>query len=351
MKKIILLFALSTVLFSCKKENTSPNNDLNSSELSISSLDCDGVKINGELKVNTEAINVSALVMYTGGNGKSFSTIKISSEGVTGLTATLNAGTLVNGNGELKYEISGKASNSGEAVFKIILGGKSCSFKIEVDSLTPTSGYGASITDIDNNTYKTVYIGDQLWMAENLKTTKFNDGTDIDQVTDKSLWINKTSPAWTYYNNSDVNNQTYGKLYNWYVANSTSKGDKNVCPSGWRVPTDLDWDELINYLDSTADGGLNYPNVAGSKLKQVGITNWASPNSDATNSTLFSALPGGLRGGNGEFYSIGNVAYFWSKTEKDTDNAWYRALNNLNSNTNKNHTVKTNGLSIRCIKD
>ena len=355
MKRLLFSIVLLSALVSCKKETVTPTNNGNSTNdtvsASISSLDCSSLIITGVLKKDSLANGVSFRMNYSGGNGKSFLAQTISSTGVTGLTASLVAGTLSNGTGFINFEVSGKPVSEGDAIFALNFGGKTCSVIMSVSGSQPLSGYGSDIVDYEGNSYKTIYIGNQQWMAENLKVSKFNDGTAINEVTDKSQCLNQTTPAWTYYNNSDINNTSYGKLYNWYVTNSSTNGDKNVCPTGWHVPTDTDWDELIIYLDSAADGGNNYPNVAGSKLKQVGITHWITPNSDATNSTLFSALPGGLRGGSGDYYSFGTAAYFWSKTEKDTDNAWYRALNNLNSNANKNATAKANGLSIRCVKN
>ena len=146
----------------------------------------------------------------------------------------------------------------------------------------PTSGYGPNITDVDGNSYKTVYIGQQQWMAENLKVSKYNDGSTIPNVTGINEWLNLTSGAWSYYNNDAVNNVKYGKLYNWYVVSKTTNGNKNVCPQGWHVSTGIEWAILTDYL-----GGLN---IAGGKLKEAGLLNWSNPNKDATNSSLFTGL-------------------------------------------------------------
>ena len=155
---------------------------------------------------------------------------------------------------------------------------------------------GANITDVEGNSYKTVTIGTQTWMAENIKVSKYSDGTTIPNITDNTQWQNDTSGAWSYYNNDAANNTKYGKLYNWYAVSKTSNGNKNVCPTGWHVPTDAEWTVLIDYL-----GGET---VAGSKMKEVGTTSWNIPNTDATNTSLFSALPGGSRGSFGN-QSIG----------------------------------------------
>jgi uncharacterized protein (TIGR02145 family) len=207
----------------------------------------------------------------------------------------------------------------------------------------PTSGYGQNITDVDGNTYKTVYIGNQQWMAENLKTSKYNDGTVIPNVTDNTEWKNNKTGAWCYFYNDANYNTKYGKLYNWYAINATTNDNKNVCPTGWHVPTDNEWTFLSDYL-----GGEN---VAGGKMKEVGTTNWISPNKDAINTSLFSALPGEFRYYSGGFGSNSERCDFWSSTENYTENAWYR---NLHSNDGKLYRfsfTKDFGLSIRCLKD
>jgi uncharacterized protein (TIGR02145 family) len=209
-----------------------------------------------------------------------------------------------------------------------------------------TSGYGEDIFDIENNKYKTVYIGNQQWMAENLKTSKYSDGTMILNITDDTQWQNNTTGAWANYNNSDSLGEKYGKLYNWYAVSPTTNGNKNVCPTGWHVPTDAEWTVLTDYL-----GGES---IAGGKMKEVGTTNWNSPNTDATNITLFTGLPCGLRYGSGGFYSgIGNSGYWMSSTEKDAYYAWIRELNSANSIVNRSVGMKgkKSGFSVRCLKD
>jgi uncharacterized protein (TIGR02145 family) len=205
---------------------------------------------------------------------------------------------------------------------------------------------GPNITDNDGNTYKTVIIGTQTWMAENLKTAKYSDGTPIPNITDNIQWENNTTGAWSYYNNDVANNAKYGKLYNWYAMNKTSNGNKNVCPTGWHVPTDTEWTVLTDYL-----GGLT---IAGGKMKEVGTTSWNKPNTDATNTSLFSALPGGYRD-DGSYKSIGNYGNWWSSTELDLVSAWNYGLYSFNGNFNGNayryYSVKTYGLSVRCLRD
>src|SRR5574344_993327 len=169
----------------------------------------------------------------------------------------------------------------------------------------PNITYG-SMTDIEGNTYKTVTIGTQTWMAENLKVTKYNDGAAIPNVTDNTAWSKLTTGALCDYDNTPSNSETYGKLYNWHAVN-TGK----LCPTGWHVPSDAEWTKLTDYLTSDAGG----------KLKETGTTHWNSPNTSATNETGFTALPGGSRGYSGAFLNVCGYGYWWSATEGGTNSA------------------------------
>ena len=201
---------------------------------------------------------------------------------------------------------------------------------------------GPNITDGEGNSYKTVTIGTQTWMAENLKVSKYNDGTTIPNIIDNTQWQNDTSGAWSYYNNDVANNTKYGKLYNWYAVSKTTNGNKNVCPTGWHVPTDAEWTVLTDYLGGSI--------VAGGKMKEVGTASWNSPNTDATNTSLFTGLPGGYRYSKGVCDYIGSVGGWWSSTEYDTSNAWNRGLSSYNGSAYRGY-IKTNGLSVRCLRD
>jgi uncharacterized protein (TIGR02145 family) len=207
--------------------------------------------------------------------------------------------------------------------------------------------YGNGVTDIDGNKYKTTIIGTQEWMAENLKVTKYNDGTTIPNVTDSAQWSKLNSGAWCNYKNNDSLGNIYGKLYNWYTANKVSNGNKNVCPNGWHVPTDIEWTILTNYL-----GGLS---VAGGKMKEEGIVNWRTPNTGAINTSLFTLLPAGDRNGAGEFLDLTNNGLIWSSSEyKDVSGwtaGWLLYAKYSGNNIEKLSFTKRNGSSIRCIKD
>lgn len=201
-----------------------------------------------------------------------------------------------------------------------------------------------TVTDIDGNIYNTVTIGTQVWMKENLKTTKYNDGTAIPIVTDNAAWSKLTTPGYCWNNNDEASfKATYGALYNWYVVDAASNGGKNVCPTGWIVSTDGQWTTLITYL-----GGEN---VAGGKLKETGITHWQSPNAGATNESGFTALPGGNRNGNGEFFTTGYNGYWWSSTAAYTYYAFLQSIYSISSIIYRRQYVMSSGFSIRCLED
>jgi uncharacterized protein (TIGR02145 family) len=201
--------------------------------------------------------------------------------------------------------------------------------------------YG-SVTDIDGNIYKTITIGTQTWMAENLRTTKYRNGVAIPNVTDSTAWTSLTTGAWCNYNNDASNVQRkYGKLYNWYAATDS----RNIAPTGWHVPFDAEWSTLTTYLGGEA--------VAGDKLKETGTCNWLNPNTGATNETGFSALPGGVRSyGDGTLFGgVGYRGYWWSATEGSTSYAWLRYIYYTDSGVYRGGYDKTDGFSVRCVRD
>ena len=312
---------------------------------SIQNIDCGAVANTGVLLDATPASNVSSILTYTGGNGGAYSGQTILSTTVTGLKATLISGTFSNGNGNLTFTITGTPSSSGDAIFSINIGGKSCVLTRSVKINTLIGSYAQNLSDIDGNTYKTVKIGSQIWMAENLKTAKYNDGSYISNVTDNNLWGNLSSGAWCYYNNSDSLGKIYGKMYNWYVVSAFSSENKNVCPVGWHVPSNSDWTILSDFLGGTT-------NNLTSKIKEYGVSHWNSPNVDATNTSLFTALPGGYyynwgdySGNKYTFYGLGAECGWWSNQENWIFNIGNAILENGGS-ANKNA-----GRSIRCLKD
>lgn len=199
------------------------------------------------------------------------------------------------------------------------------------------------VKDIEGNRYKTIFIGDQRWMTENLKVGKYNDGTIIPNVIEDKEWVNLTTGAWAYYDNENVNNITYGKLYNWYVVSLTMNGNKNVCPKGWHVPSDSDWQILVDYL------GGEY--LAGGKMKDVNHKSWDSSYINIESNSLFNGTPGGDRDYGGGFYGIRNFGYWWSSSYYGEEDVWSWFLDNDTEFMLKSHNFYTSASSIRCIKD
>jgi uncharacterized protein (TIGR02145 family) len=208
----------------------------------------------------------------------------------------------------------------------------------------------STITDIDNNTYSTVSIGTQCWTTTNLKVTKYNDGTLIGDSTN-STWGTAVIGARTGY---DVNVVplsdyvgTFGYLYNWYAVSDTRK----LCPEGWHVPTDSDWNKLVKYIHSVADttGLATQSTSAGTNLKENNAL-W-NPNR-GTNTSGFSGLPGGFRDNVGSFFNIRLIALFWSATQNGASNsAWYRNLYSSSGDVYRGDTIKSFGASVRCLRD
>ena len=198
-------------------------------------------------------------------------------------------------------------------------------------------------TDADGYTYKTVTIGEQEWFAENLKTSKYNDGTVIPNVTDGDLWGGLTTGAWCNYDNSSSNGATYGKLYNWYAV-ETGK----LCPTGWHVPTDTEWTVLEDYLTANGHNGTE-----GTALKST--SNWNGYGNETwgngTNDYGWNGLPGGYCVWYGGFGTIGYFGAWWSSSQSNTDDAWHRSLSSFNGYVSRNDSTKEYGFSVRCLRD
>jgi uncharacterized protein (TIGR02145 family) len=212
--------------------------------------------------------------------------------------------------------------------------------KKEENTNTPASATTNSETvkDVDGNSYKTVKIGNQTWMAENLRVSKYNDGTSIPVVTDKKAWEALKTPAMSEYDNSSSNGATYGKMYNFYTV-STNK----VCPTGWHVPSDQEWLTMINFL-----GG---DSIAGNKMKAIDNTLWTNLSSNSTNSSGFSGLPGGNRWADGVFDGLTRHTTWQTSTEADSTSSFGRYIGNSSANVGRSWTSKRYGLYIRCLKD
>lgn len=207
----------------------------------------------------------------------------------------------------------------------------------------PDLTYG-SMTDQEGNVYKTIVIGTQEWMAENLNTGVYRNGDAIVTDLDNSAWGATTSGAWSYYNNDASYACPYGKLYNWFACTDP----RGLCPMGWHVPSDLEWTTLTNFL-----GGLS---VAGGPLKSTGTAIdsnglWTSLNVGATNSSGFSGPPCGYRNGTGNFGAMGVQSYLWCSTQSVDIGGWVRVLFDNNGTVARSNNYKVGGYSVRCVRD
>lgn len=244
--------------------------------------------------------------------------------------------------------------NPGDMLQIMGISGKYSTVTTDVPAATKTITFNfIACTDGDNNNYPVVQLGTtkgatdnadpsnakgvEIWMAENLKTTRFNNGLIIPLVTNNTEWSGLTTPGYGWFANNETKyKELYGALYNWYAAAAT-----NLCPVGWHVPSNEEWTALTDFL-----GGSN---IAGGKLKETGTVNWKSPNTGATNETGFRALPGGFResdGNSGQEKYNGN---WWTSSSASDRYAWYWFMYYNLNNVTSGGRVKQCGLSVRCI--
>ena len=358
--KLTLVFLLS-ILFSCKKECDPTENPLPVGK--VTSLLCNEAEVTGSTKIGTPASGVSCRIEYSGANAGVYPAQSVASSGVAGLTASVKAGSFSSGSGFLDFLISGTPQTADTARFTVLVGGISCSFYLVVadssssdycgvkDVFNKTKTYGL-LTDIDGNRYKTIQIGAQTWMAENLKTSRYKNGNPIPEVTDAVTWANLSTGASCWYNNdSIVHACPYGKLYNWFTVVNNS----GLCPQGWRIPTDEDWMTLEreigmpeSELSMTGDRGASLQ--IGGKMKSTS-DDWLSPNLGASNSSGFSIVPTGFRYPNGDFYVYLTMTAFWSSTQFSGESAYDRIFSKDYSGIGRSNGAKVDALSVRCVKD
>jgi uncharacterized protein (TIGR02145 family) len=351
MKKIISCLAITVLLFACSKtEQPLPADQELAREASL--------KGQGGNTINNVTTNpASSILSFTAVSGGS-----VSSSG--GGNTVKEKGICYNTSGNPTTGDSKVPSGSGSGSFSCILVGLSGSttyyvrayaikkegtaYGNEISFTTATCNCGSSgtFTDIDGNVYHAITIGSQEWMLENLKTTKYRDGTDIPNVTDDTWW-SQTTGAYCNYNNDESYVATYGRLYNWYAVDN----EHNLAPEGWHVPSEEELMVLVNYFG----GG----SVAGYGLKEAGLAHWLSPNL-AYNSCGFAAIPGGYRTAGTSFAAIGMRGTWWSSSAiiSSLVEAQYIRLHNDQGNVygigggwSSSWKDKAYGYSVRCIKD
>jgi uncharacterized protein (TIGR02145 family) len=238
----------------------------------------------------------------------------------TSFSATLTAG--------VAYYVAVKATNSSGS-----------SGYSNISNFTIQNSTSSTVTDVEGNVYNTVTIGAQVWMKENLKTTKYCNGDAIPTTT--ANISSEASPKYQWpYNGDESNVSTYGRLYTWHAATDT----RGVCPTGWHLPTDVEWTTLTDCL-----GGES---VAGGHMREAGTTHWMNHhNTSVDNSSGFTALPGGYRHDGGTFRYGGLYGYWWSATESSATFAWYRDMRYDNGSVNRSNDYADHGCSVRCVKD
>lgn len=314
--------------------------------------------------VTTLRVNdITQTSSVSGGNVIDDGGDEISSRGVCwgkGFNPTIDDDTTINGSGKgsftsnltgldifTSYNVRAYAINSAGVGY-----GSSIYFEthkpLESIVFNPDLLYG-SVSDIEGNIYKTIQIGTQTWMAENLRTGRFSDNSIIPLIKDSTAWMDRITPGYCWFSNdSSTYKEIFGGLYNWYAV----VDNRNLCPTGWHIPSGIEWNNLRNYYD-----GFYY---AGGKLKESGTAHWGNPNNGATNESGFTALPGGMRFGWGapsmntpQFTYSGSFGFWWSSTEYQnlTDKGIVLWLDYSSPYAEGGSEYKNCGLSVRCIKD
>jgi len=257
---------------------------------------------------------------------------------VTGLHTTDRSGT-----GTFSSQLTGLTANTHYYVRAWATNSQGTAYSNEF-SFTTLKVVIDSVSDVEGNIYHVVPIGTQSWLRENLLVSKYRNGDAIPKVTLDAQWKIVTTGAYCTYDNLAANFTAYGALYNFQALADT----RGLCPYGWHVPSDAEWTQLATFL-----GGSN---SAGGPMKSTGTIEqgtglWYSPNTDATNSSGFTGIPGGYRINYGTYYSIGNVGYFWSSSDTASANGWNYVLDANNGKLLRNFNLKNNGFSVRCCKD
>ncbi len=293
----------------------------------------------------TPAINILQTVATINGNVLKDGGSAITAKGIcwgTGANPTTSNSktTLAGGLGSFSSTLTGLSANTTYYYRAYAINGQTTAYSAEYSFLTkPFVIAGTGVTDVEGNAYTSIILGDKEWMAQNLRTTKYRNGDVIPNKTVASDWTfagSSSLGAWCHYNNTTGYNATYGKLYNWFAITDT----RGIAPTGWHIPSMGEWAVLSAYL-----GG---DNSSGGVLKEAGFSNWASPNTGATNAVGFTSLPGGSRSSTGAFSYFGTWG-IWGSTDIGGFNQM--ALRSSTAQKTENYFNNSDGLSIRCIKD
>ncbi len=295
-----------------------------------------------------QVVNIEETSVTTGGNIINDGGSPITQRGVcystsNNPTTSNNVTNDGSGIGFFTSNLSGLTASTTYFVRAYATNSAGTAYGSEVSFTTASAGIvtnpGAGVT-FNGYTYLSIVLGNgQEWMSENLRTSVYANGDPIPNVINDNLWKGLSTGAWVHQNNNNQYENPYGKLYNWHAV----VDPRNVCPTGWHVPSKAEWTLLIDYL-----GGEDQ---AGGKMKSTGTQYWASPNTDATNESGFSGLPGGTRSFEGSFYDFGTRGLLWSSTESDAISAWFFFLANNDNNVLPYALQKERGNSVRCVRD
>jgi uncharacterized protein (TIGR02145 family) len=359
MKRILLFSSVFLFLFSCQENNlfTTINKEITSEYLKNGSLD---VYLSNNQILRYKGKPGIQMIQIGNVNLSNYEYCFVLHVATGTTQATIVSSAIIKLDGLEVLNTSDFSKNMGQYTFEICNLLQTSVLTVEVrgepgsyiDLWIEGKLKGLTVTDCDGNIYKTVKIGTQVWMKENLKVTKFNDCIeDIPLVTDETAWAALSTPGYSWYDNDAIKyKDTYGALYNWYAVNTAK-----LCPTGWHVPTHNEWKILELNLGMSQEqvdetGGWS-GTIEGGMLKEEGTEHWLFPNSGATNVTGFTALPGGDKYSDGSCYMIGYTGYWWTATEYSPTYAWFRALFYELSNVATSKQLKTEGYSVRCVKD
>lgn len=281
-----------------------------------------------------------------GGNGAA--SLAYCGMGSAGLTRSLSAWAAGDSLRMTGYATLGGVLVVGASIFAAPAASDTYTFSF--GTILGCDGGISSVTDIDGHNYPLVTIGGQCWMAENLRTTRYRNSDFIPNIEDSTAWAQLSTGAWCNYENNVGYDSVFGKLYNWYAATDA----RGVCPSGWHVPTDVEWQQMEGALGMPADdvvlpGDRGILQNIGGQLKS--ITWWDSPNVGANNSSGFSGLPGAMRYHNGNFGSLGSSGAWWTASDEGPETTWYRSFYSSGRGIIRFFLPKYYGLSLRCVRD
>jgi uncharacterized protein (TIGR02145 family) len=224
------------------------------------------------------------------------------------------------------------------------------SVNAQTNNTNSTESVPSIVKDIDGNVYHTVVIGKQVWLQENLRTKKYRNGKSIAKNITKAQWSTDKSGACAVYDNDSIKENAFGLLYNWYaIANPAG-----LCPVGWHVPKDSEWNTMVNYLDEYADTTelkRVQSEIAGGELKEIGYAHWTTPNTGATGTSNFLGYAGGNKSIDGKCNDVGAYGYWWTATASSAAEAYGRLLSYFNGNIDRFKTSKNLGFSVRCMKN